>query len=145
MRLCFLLAMLCLAPTASAAPPAFKVLKAEFGVVSPNGFRPSAKVPLRGGQGFGWVIQLEIDRESVKWREEIRMPAAPASWRVEDKEARHTLSADRRTSILERESRLEDGVVYNFWQLEPGDPKGRYTMRVMIEGLLVSTFEFDVE
>ena len=145
MRLVLLLAVLCLASTGGAVPPAFKVLKAEFGVASPFGFRPSTKVPLKAGQGFGWVIQLDIQRDSVKWREEIRMPAAPASWRVEDKEARHTLSADRRTSILERESRLEDGVVYNFWQLEPGDPKGRYTMLVMIEGLLVSTFEFDVE
>jgi hypothetical protein len=145
MRGHFLVAMLCLAPAGSAAPPAFKVLKAEFGVVSPAGFRPATKVPLKGGQGFGWVIQLDIQRDSVKWREEIRLPAAPGSWRVEDTEARHTLSADRRTSVLERESRLEGGVVYNFWQLEPGDPRGRYTMRVMIEGLLVSIFEFDVE
>jgi hypothetical protein len=64
---------------------------------------------------------------------------------VEDKDSRHSLSTDRRTSILERESRIEDGVIYNFWKLTRGDPKGRYSMRIMIEGLLVSTFEFDVE
>jgi hypothetical protein len=38
-----------------------------------------------------------------------------------------------------------DGVIYNFWQLTRGDPRGRYSMRIMIEGLLVSTFEFEVE
>ena len=36
-------------------------------------------------------------------------------------------------------------MIFNFWQVSPGDPKGRYTMRVMLEGMLVSSFEFDVE
>jgi hypothetical protein len=36
-------------------------------------------------------------------------------------------------------------VIFNFWSIAPGDPKGRYTLRVMLEGMLVSSFEFDVE
>lgn len=128
----------------------FRVVKAQFGVVNPRGsanpgFHPSTRVPLKDGQVFGWVIELETKAQTMRWREEIRLPAAPAAWRSEDREARHTLSADRRTSTLEREQRLEEGMIYSFWQLEPGDPRGRYTMRVMLEGLLVSTFEFDVE
>ena len=124
---------------------AFRVLKAEFGLVSAAGFQPSTRVPLKDGQGFGWVIRLDAGNDTIKWREELRLPAAPQTWQADEANASHTMSADRRTSILEREARIEDGVIYNFWQITPGDPKGRYTMRVMIEGLLVSTFDFEVE
>jgi hypothetical protein len=124
---------------------AFRVLKAEFGLVGPGGFQPSTKVPLKDGQSFGWVIQLDARKDTIRWREELKLPAAPQTWQADEANATHTMSADRKTSILEREARIEDGVIYNFWQITPGDPKGRYTMRVMIEGLLVSTFDFDVE
>ena len=123
----------------------FKVLKAEFGVIVPGGFQPTTKVPLKDGQSFGWVIQLDTRRDTVKWREELRLPAVPQTWQADEKSGKHTVSADRKTSILEREAKIENGVIYNFWQISPGDPKGRYTMRVMIEGLLVSSFDFDVE
>jgi hypothetical protein len=130
---------------AAPAPAQFKVLKAEFGIIGPGGFQPSAKVPLKDGQSFGWVIRLDTKTDIIKWREEIRLPAAPQTWQADETSGKHTLSADRRTSTLEREAKIEDGLIYNFWQISPGDPKGRYTMRVMIEGLLVSNFAFDVE
>lgn len=134
------------ATTEKAIPPSqFKVLKAEFGVIVPGGFQPTTKVPFKEGQSFGWVIQLDTKRDMVKWREELRLPSAPQTWQADEKSGTHTLSADRKTSILEREAKLENGVIYNFWQVSPGDPKGRYTMRVMLEGMLVSSFEFDVE
>lgn len=152
MRLAILLAALALQTGASSAtssklpPPApFRVLKAEFGIVTRDGFRPSTKVPLKEGQGFGWLIQLETPRDKIRWREEIRLPAPPQTWDAGEGNGKHTLSADRRTSILERETPLYDGFIYNMWQISPGDPRGRYTMRVMVEDLLVSTFEFDVE
>jgi hypothetical protein len=134
------------ASSEKATPPTqFKVLKAEFGVVVPGGFQPTTKVPFKEGQSFGWVIQLETQRDLVKWREELRLPAAPQTWHADEQSGTHTLSADRRTSTLEREAKVENGLIYNFWQVSPGDPKGRYTLRVMLEGMLVSTFEFDVE
>jgi hypothetical protein len=153
MRRVFLMAVFALQMGASFAisekagpPPAqFKVTKAEFGVIVPGGFQPTTKVPLKDGQSFGWVIQLDTQRDLIKWREELRMPAAPKTWQADDKSGKHTVSADRKTSILEREARIENGLIYNFWQISPGDPKGRYTMRVMLEGMLVSTFDFDVE
>jgi hypothetical protein len=85
MRLAILLAALALHTSTAFAtseklpPPApFRVLKAEFGIVTRGGgFQPSTKVPLKEGQGFGWVIQLETPRDTIRWREEIRLPAAP--------------------------------------------------------------------
>jgi len=127
-------------------PPApFRVLKAEFGIIVPGGFQPSSKVPLKEGQGFGWVIQLQTPRDTIRWREVLRLPAAPQTWHADEASGKHTMSADRRTSTLERTARVENGVIYNLWQISPGDPPGRYTVRVMVEDLLVSTFEFDVE
>jgi hypothetical protein len=136
-----------IAATDKPAPPAaFKVVKAEFGLLTPaGGFQPSTRVPLKEGQGFGWVMQLDTKRATIRWREELKLPAAPQVWQADEKAGKHSLSIDRRTSILEREARIEDGAIYNFWQIAAGDPKGRYTIRVMIEGVLVSTFEFDVE
>lgn len=152
MRLAILVAALVLQTGASFAssgklpPPApFRVLKAEFGIVVPGGFRASTKVPLKDGQGFGWVIQLETPRDTIRWREELRLPAAPQTWQADEANGKHTMSADRRTSTLERTARVENGMIYNLWQISPGDPPGRYSVRVMIEDLLVSTFEFDVE
>ena len=152
MRLAIAIAALALQTSASLAtsgklpPPApFRVLKAEFGIVVPGGLRPSTKVPLKNGQGFGWIIQLDTPRDTIRWREELRLPAAPLTWQADEASGKHTMSADRRTSILERAARVENGMIYNLWQISPGDPPGRYTMRVMIEDLLVSTFEFDVE
>jgi hypothetical protein len=152
MRRLFLIAVLALqmgaslASTEKAAPPTqFKVVKAEFGVIVPGGFQPTTKVPFKDGQSFGWVIQLDTKRDVVKWREELRLPSAPQTWQADESSGKHTVSADRKTSILERETRVENGMIFNFWQVSPGDPKGRYTMRVMLEGMLVSSFEFDVE
>jgi hypothetical protein len=137
---------LSLASTEKAIPPSqFKVLKAEFGVIVPGGFQPATKVPFKEGQSFGWVIQVDTKRDTVKWREELRLPSAPQSWQADEQSGKHTVSADRRTSILEREAKVENGVIFNFWSIAPGDPKGRYTLRVMLEGMLVSSFEFDVE
>ena len=129
----------------SAPPPQFKILKTEFGVLAPGGLRPSTKVPLKEGQSFGWVIQIETRAERVKWREEFTLPAAPQVWQVDEKSGKHTLSPDRATSILEREAKVEDGLIYNFWTIAPGDPRGRHKIRVMIEGFPVATFDFDVE
>jgi hypothetical protein len=152
MRLAIVIVAFALQASASLAtseklpPPApFRVLKAEFGIVVPGGFRASTKVPLKDGQGFGWVIQLETPRDTIRWREELRLPAPPQTWQADEASGKHTMSADRRTSTLERTARVENGVIYNLWQISPGDPPGRYTMRVMIEDLLVSTFEFEVE
>ena len=134
------------ATTEKAVPQtAFRVLKAEFGLLGPGGFQPSTKVPLKEGQGFGWGIQLEVKKDRIKWREVLTLPAAPQIWHSDEANGTHTMSADRKTSTLEREAPVENGMIYNFWQISPGDPKGRYRMRVMIEGLLVSTFDFDVE
>src|SRR5688500_13219016 len=94
-----------LASTEKATPPTqFKVLKAEFGVIVTGGFQATTKVPFKDGQSFGWVSQLDTKRDVVKWREELRLPSAPQTWQADENSGKHTVSADRKSSILEREA-----------------------------------------
>jgi len=128
----------------------FKVLRAEFGTLdmkdaSQPGFRPTTKVPLKDGQNYGWVIQLDTRKPVIRWREEFTLPAAPQSWGPAEKIGRRDLSADRRTSVTEREVKPARGLILNYWQVAAGDPRGRHVMKVFVEGVLVSTFEFDLE
>jgi hypothetical protein len=57
------------------------------------------------------------------------------------------ISQDRRSLITEREVELSSGelVIENRHSLLADDPRGRYIIRVIIEGRLVRTFEFDVK
>jgi hypothetical protein len=73
------------------------------------------------------------------------LPSAPQTWSHEDKNRRREISSDRTVSITENEVVPERGIIFNFWKVAPGDPKGRYIIRVYVEGDLVSTFEFDME
>jgi hypothetical protein len=134
------------AHAASDAP--LKVVSAEFGLFDfsdPDNptYEPADTVPLVPGQAFGWVIQLDTDKETVKWREEFTVPAKPATWG--DLDETNTMSADGRTLTTVKTDTLNDGAIFNAWEIAPGDPAGKYVMRVFVEGELVSTFEFDVQ
>lgn len=129
----------------------FRVLSAEFGLVGPFSFskgvdfRRSTKVPLRVGQGYGWIIRLETSSDKIRWREEFTAPVAPESWGGSETNPRVRISEDRTAAVYEREEPLEGGVIFHFWQVVAGDPTGRHVIRVFVEGVLVSTFEFNVE
>jgi len=130
----------------------FQVVSAEFGLLKPAEsesenpeFQSTAKVPLTPGQGYGWIIQLDTTRDTIRWREEFTLPAAPERWGSEETEGVQVVSGDRKTSVTEREVQPENGLISNFWEVAAGDPQGRYAIRVFVEDTLVATFEFDVE
>ena len=154
------LALLCAAASiaASAPPDAKKVIpESEFEVVRSElvlvygletkepRFEPTRKVPLKPGQSFGWVIELQTHKPKIKWREEFALPAAPETWGPTETQDRRRISEDKKVSVIEREVEIERGLIYNFWTLAAGDPAGRYVIRVFIEGVRAATFEFDVE
>ncbi|HYP69091.1 MAG TPA: hypothetical protein VEP67_12690 [Thiobacillaceae bacterium] len=153
----FALACMFWITTASAlvdeAPPApdIEVLRADFGLFNPapSGewvLTPSAVVPLKQGQHYGWSIVLRTARPWVKWREEFTLPAPPSNWASGELPAEdQTISSDRTTSILELDAVPVNGVIENIWEVAPGDPKGHYTIRVTIDGGNQQVFEFDVQ
>jgi hypothetical protein len=133
----------------SAATTRTEIVSAEFGLFGAaesgdESFSPSASVPLRDGQAYGWVIVLKTDKPRIKWREEFTLPVAPVRWGGEG-EGRLTVSRDRRTAVTKQTDEPQDGIISHRWTVAPGDPEGHHVMRVLVDGRLERVFEFDVK
>ena len=96
-------------------------------------FRPGRIIPWMPGACNDRLLVDAIAR---------RLPAAPRSWGLAPDLG--SLSDDARTAITDGESALEDGAIHNVWQVAPGDPVGRYVIKVTVEGAGERTFEFEV-
>lgn len=132
------------------ATDSYEVVYADFGLFNhPNSgkppFLPSKVIPLTQYQSYGWVIHLRTDKQKIKWKEEFTLPEKPSTWGGPAVFGTQKISTDGRVSVTEREVSPNNGEIFNMWQVAPGDPKGRYTIRVFIEGALVRVFEFDVQ
>ncbi|WP_460713916.1 hypothetical protein [Lysobacter terrae] len=125
------------------------ITQATFGVYRTQeagqvALQPTDIVPHMAGQQYGWLIRLKTDRSRVRWREELHLPDAPATWGSE-RIGRRSLSADKRTLVTEREVETRSGYIFNAWQVEPGDPVGRYTLQVTVENGPSARFAFTVK
>jgi hypothetical protein len=132
------------------AKPEVKIVRAEFGLFNSTEsdeptFVPSLTVPYEVNQAYGWVIEVETAKPTVKWREEFTLPGPPETWSEGNVEGNHTISSDRKTSVTERETHPQRGLIHNAWAVALGDPKGRYVIKVTIEGGGERTFEFEVK
>ena len=135
-------------PKAAAAN--MEVVRAEFGLFNlPDSGKPAfvatRRVPLVPGQIYGWVVTVKPTQGEVTWREEFTLPGKPATWGGSDPNASQTISSDRKTSVKEGKVVPDRGVIANTWTVAPGDPQGRYVIRVFIGNRLARTFEFDVK
>lgn len=131
-------------------PAVVVVTSAQFGLIKthpskPDTFTPKRVVPLRVNQGYGWRIRLNTNQATVKWREEFTLPAKPKTWGAAEEAGSRAVSDDGRVSVTEREVTPDNGVIANTWYVAPGDPAGRYRIRVFVEGQLVKTFAFIVK
>ncbi|WP_146076095.1 hypothetical protein [Caldimonas caldifontis] len=132
------------------SPSGYEVVRAEFGIFNqPNSgkpaFVPATVVPLTPNQGYGWIMLLRTTKPKIRWREEFTLPAKPNTWGDPEPLGTRSVSTDGRTSVTEREVSPDRGLIFNTWAVAPGDPKGRYVIRVFVEGSLVKVFEFDVQ
>lgn len=127
-----------------------EIVSAEFGLFNPPEsekpfFIPTRSVPFIENQEFGWIIMIKTNKSKVKWREEFTLPSPPESWGEGEAQGINTISYDRKTSVTERYEKLDHGLISNVWTLAPGDPKGHYVIRVIIDGMVERTFEFNVQ
>ncbi len=124
-----------------------EIIASEFGLFnldsSTKPFVPSRQVKLDTNASYGWIIQLDTDKTGITWREEFTLPVKPETWG--DLQKGQSISKDGKTSIIERTAAPEQGMIFNVWQVAPGDPVGRYMIKVFIEGKPAGTFEFDVQ
>ncbi len=128
-----------------------QLIQSDFGLFNGYGtdneeFVSTKTVPLVPGQSFGWVMELSNNKSKVHWREELILPAAPQTWSIENTDkGSYRISDDKRISVMEREVEPTNGVISNVWEIMSGDPKGHYTIRVIVDGRIEQVYEFEVE
>lgn len=130
--------------------PGITVRRAQFGVLQTDDdgnekFVPMTTLPAEDGTVFGWVIEVDTDRETLHWQERMRLPKAPADWGDALDEPDVAISKDGRSVAAQGEDEVQGGELERFyWTLAPGDPAGDYEMDVAIEGRTVAHFSFRV-
>lgn len=131
---------LALAAAASAQPRAdVQVLKAEVGLLGPRDaaglqrFTPSALLPLRDGQEFGWRLVVRTRQPFVRVREELTLPAEPRTWGDPEPEIQRRTTPDGRTAITLWRLAPQDGVLQSAWTVTTGDPPGTWVLTLTVE------------
>jgi len=96
---------------------------------------------------YGWRIRLSGAGKLVKATEVFELPAPPQEWKgVEgDQFSPTTLSPNRQTSTTSKFYTPQDGWITNQWCVAPGDPAGRYVIKVYIGDLLLKEFDFTAQ
>ena len=138
------------APTPNNLAAISEVVSAEFGLFNslesgkPT-FVPATTVPLVPDQAYGWVIVLRTIKPTIKWREEFALPTKPSTWGDSESLGGTSVSGSGRVATTEKEVSPDGGIIFHSWSVAPGDPTGRYVIRVYVDEALVRTFEFDVQ
>ena len=130
---------------ATVAPPVAD--RAEFGVwdAETNGVPKllvTKVVPLDLGIVYGWRLHLTTTNPTVRVKQVLTLPVAPQSW-GKNNEVR--LSNDKRVATFERQMEPKDGWIAEFIGVADGDPAGRHTLEVTVDGRPAATFEFETK
>jgi hypothetical protein len=141
-----------LAGISFAAPPVsapVDIVRAEFGLFDASNpreivFEPSALVPHRVGQRYGWIIEVGTTRRALSVREEYLLPTAVPG--VSDPLSESLIiPQQRRNQVSQRQLVPVDGKIYGEWAVGPDEPAGHRNLQVVIEGQVAASFEFEVK
>jgi hypothetical protein len=122
----------------------------QFGVLQTSAdgeehFSAAQELPAEDGQVFGWVLEVDTTRPSVRWQEHLRLPRAPTDWGEVATDPDVLLSRDGASAMAQGEELVEDGSLSRFyWSLAAGDPAGDYEIDLAVEGRPVAHFVFKV-
>ena len=141
-----LLLLALLAGCGQAAPPPVAIMGAEFGLLEKDAdgrmrIAPATVLPLREGQLYGWRLVLRTDKERILLSEQLTL-AAPADWNV-GKDPRYTVSPDRRSITVQRDKPVVNAIITGYWGINAGDPPGKASIRLLLEGSVEQRFEFE--
>jgi hypothetical protein len=139
-------------PAALAAPPRppVEIVSSEFGVfeVDPKSneiaFEPTATVPFKVGQRYGWIIELRTKQRSVAVREEYLIAPVDA-YKEEAGGKRLTIPHDRRNQVSQRQLVPVAGRIYGEWAIGPQEPAGKRRLQVLVEDRPPVVFEYEVK
>ena len=130
--------------------PDLVIRRAQFGLLETGAdgderFVPATEIPAEDGRVFGWVLEVETSRESLRWQEHLQLPRPPADWGDAATDPDVLISKDGRSVVAQGDDLVEDGELSRFyWSLAPGDPPGDYELDVAVEGRPVAHFAFRV-
>lgn len=157
MRTLFWIVLLSCCGTAIAAAPKPKdadpqIVSAEFGIFDASNpkqlvFEPTAIVPHREGQRYGWIIELRTKKRSVAVREEYILPTAATEAGPTGNIAAAggaNIPLPKRNQVSQRQLVPMRGQIYGEWAIGPGEPPGKRHLQVIVEGQLAGSFEYEV-
>ncbi len=152
---CFLLSCAWLPFATAASDPTraaarVVITQAQAGLTGPPAaatgqFVPSATLPLKDGQEFGWRMRLQTKLTKVRVREELTLPTEPRTWGDPEPGLKRKTSADGRTAITELLLVPVDGVIQFTWTVTQGDPAGIWLLKVQVEDLPAQTFRLQAK
>lgn len=125
-----------------------RIEKSEFGIVverdgaSKNWqVHPVVVVPNMPGLQYMWKLKTNLKTPAFI-REEFILPEAPSTWKVRSTSAQLIDGGSR--CVLESFQPVDDGWVGHAWTVSPGDPPGKYEIKIHLNGKLARTFTFNV-
>jgi hypothetical protein len=130
--------------------PRVEILHANFGLLAEDSntktlFVPTKIIPLREGQRFAWVMDLQTNKEMLSVTEQVTL-AAPAPWAIwGDPRDEIEISPDRRTFTARRERIPVKGRISGLWSVTADGPPGKASLKITIEGKVERRFDFELK
>lgn len=127
-----------------------EIVAADFGLFeatseSEIAFLPSAIVPKAVGQRYGWIIEVRTKKRTLAVREEYVLPSAATQKEPEGAVAKNLHVPDlRRSQVSQRQLVPVDGQIVGEWSVGPDEPAGIRRLRVVVEGEVAASFDFEV-
>ena len=126
------------------------IKRVQFGILETSAdgeehFTPAQELPAEDGLVFGWKIEVDTTRPSLRWQEHLQLPRAPADWGDVATDQDVLISKDGKSVLAQGEDLLENGELSRFyWSLASGDPAGAYQLDLAVEGRPIAHFSFKV-
>jgi hypothetical protein len=104
-------------------------------------FRPSAEVPFKTGQGFGWVMKVDAKESQIEVEEKFSLPQKNGTWTVDPDTTK--VSDDGLTATTTETHTFWD-FLWRVWTLEDGDPVGPHSFSLTVAGKPVAELKFTI-
>jgi hypothetical protein len=133
---------------ALAAQAATQVTKADFGVfarglIGQPKLTATRVVDSSKDKAYGWAIWVKTDKPKVHFHETITLPSAvKGPW---PSDAFTKVNPTRTGAVTDKDVAPKDGIVSNLWSVAADDPKGKYQIRVSVDGQPEKVFDFEVK
>jgi len=117
------------------------------GTLKASGWRAKksdSSAPVHSGQDFGIFAKFITAKKKFNYRVSLRVPSSPQNFWAKNA----IVDSDGHTVIVDESkdaSTAGTGNIGFYWGISDKDPKGRYELKLTVEGSPVQTFTFNVE